>query len=51
MTSEMGTFRIDVQIANPGRLDERRSFASVLVDPGAELSVFPANALEALPAR
>lgn len=44
----MGTFRIDVEIASPARREERRRFASVLVDTGAELSVFPATVLESL---
>ena len=48
MADNMGTFRIDVEVANPARLDERRSFVSVLVDTGAELSVFPATVLESL---
>lgn len=48
MTSEMGTFRVDVEIENPGRPGERREVRSVLVDTGAELSWFPAAVLESL---
>jgi hypothetical protein len=29
MFDDMGTFRVDVQIANPARLDGRRDFASL----------------------
>jgi predicted aspartyl protease len=47
ITEHMGTFRIDVEVARPGHR-ARHAFASVLVDTGAELSVFPATALEAL---
>jgi predicted aspartyl protease len=43
--TEMGTFRIDVEVENPARPGERRSFRSVLVDTGAELSVLPARVL------
>ena len=46
--SEMGTFRIDVEIENPARPGERRRVANVLVDTGAELSWLPAGVLEAL---
>ena len=48
MADEMGTFRVDVEIENPGRPGERRTLTSVLVDTGAELSWFPAAALESL---
>jgi predicted aspartyl protease len=48
MADEMGTFRIDVEIENPARPGERRTLTSVLVDTGAELSWFPAPALESL---
>ena len=43
--TDMGTFRIDVEVENPARPAERRQFRSVLVDTGAELSVFPAHVL------
>lgn len=48
MGAEMGTFRVNVEIENPARPGERRVLESVLVDTGAELSWFPAVALEAL---
>ena len=46
--SDMGTFRIDVEIENPARGGERRRVTNVLVDTGAELSWFPADVLDAL---
>ena len=48
MREEMGSFRVDVQIENPARPGERRILTSVFVDTGAELSWFPAEALESL---
>jgi predicted aspartyl protease len=48
MIDDMGTFRIDVELENPAGPDRRRSFSNVLVDTGAELSWFPASALEEL---
>lgn len=45
---DMGTFSVDVAVENPARVGERRTFPAVLVDTGAELSVFPAAALTAL---
>ena len=48
MSDPMGTFRVPVEIENPAHPGERRAFPSVLVDTGAELSWFPASALEAL---
>src|SRR5258705_8368906 len=48
MTDDMGTFRIELELASPSRRDARGGFDAVLVDTGAELSVFPAGALEAL---
>jgi predicted aspartyl protease len=48
MPDEMGTFRVDVEIENPGRPGERRALRSVLVDTGAELSWVPAELLESL---
>jgi hypothetical protein len=46
--TDMGTFRTDVEIENPAAPSERRTFRSVLVDTGAELSWFPAKSLEEL---
>jgi predicted aspartyl protease len=48
MQNEMGTFRIDIELANPARPGERRVLTSVLVDTGAELSWVPAQILESL---
>ena len=48
MIDDMGSFRINVEVENPARPGERRTFQSVLIDTGAELSVFPAAALESL---
>lgn len=48
MPDDMGTFRVDVELENPARAGARRIFGAVLVDTGAELSVFPANALDEL---
>ena len=48
MSDEMGTFRVDVELENPGRPGERRTLHSVLVDTGAELSWFPADLLQSL---
>ena len=48
MSDARGTFRVPVEIENPARPGERRGFASVLVDTGAELSWFPSSALESL---
>jgi predicted aspartyl protease len=42
----MGTFRIDVEVENPLRPDERRVIRHALVDTGAELSWFPRSVLE-----
>ena len=46
--SDMGTFRIDVEVENPLQPSQRMTFHSVLVDTGAELSWFPATLLDAL---
>jgi predicted aspartyl protease len=51
MIDDMGSFRISVEIENPARPGERQTFQSVLVDTGAELSVFPREALESLDIR
>ena len=48
MSDEMGTFRIDLEIENPAQPGSRKEFRSVLVDTGAELSVLPADALDAM---
>ncbi len=48
MTSNMGSFRVDVQIENPAKPGPRRDIRSVLVDTGAELSCLPSEALDAL---
>ena len=45
---DMGTFRIDVEVADPSRRDERARLTAVLVDTGAELSWFPGQVLESL---
>src|SRR3954464_5349729 len=46
--SDMGTFRVAVELENPARPGPRQRLESVLVDTGAELSWFPAPLLEAL---
>ena len=46
--TDMGTFRIDVELENTARPGERVHFTEVLVDTGAELSRFPASTLESL---
>ena len=46
--TDMGTFRIDVELENPVLPGERRTVRGVLVDTGAELSWFPADVLESL---
>lgn len=48
MPSEMGTFRIDIEIENPRYPGARRTIRAVLVDTGAELSWIPAEILESL---
>jgi predicted aspartyl protease len=48
MSADMGTFRIAVEIENPLTPGPRITLHSVLVDTGAELSWFPASALESL---
>jgi predicted aspartyl protease len=48
MIDQKGSFRINVEVENPARPGERRTFQSVLIDTGAELSVFPAAPLESL---
>jgi len=46
--SDMGTFRIDVELADPSRRNQRARLTAVLVDTGAELSWFPGKILESL---
>ena len=48
MSSEMGSFRVDMEIENPAHPGQRRVLRSVLVDAGAELSWVPADVLESL---
>ena len=48
MIDDMGTFRVDVELENPGRPGQRRIVHSVLVDTGAELTWIPAKVLESL---
>ena len=48
MSGEMGTFRVDIEVANPVRPGEKRALRSVLVDTGAKLSWFPAEVLQSL---
>ena len=48
MTAEMGTFRVDIEIENPGRPGLKEVVRSALVDTGAELSWIPAAILESL---
>ena len=46
--SDMGTFRIQVEIENFAHRGVRRSIGGLLVDTGSELSWIPAPELEAL---
>jgi predicted aspartyl protease len=46
--SDVGTFRIDIEIENPAMAGRRAELRNVLVDTGAELSWFPAAVLESL---
>jgi predicted aspartyl protease len=46
--TDMGTFRIDVEVENPARPGDRREVHSALVDTGAELSWMPGSVLESL---
>ena len=48
MSDTMDTFRIDLELAHPSRRDQRATFSGVLVDTGAELSVFPGDILDRL---
>jgi predicted aspartyl protease len=46
--SDMGTFRVSVELENPLRAGVRRIVTGALVDTGSELSWFPSEVLEAL---
>ena len=46
--TEMGTFRVDIQIENPTTRGRLHTLRSVLVDTGAELTWVPADVLESL---
>ena len=48
LSGDMGTFRVDVEVENPASPGVRKVVRQALVDTGAELSWFPAAALEAL---
>ncbi len=48
MPDEMGTFRTDVEVANPAQPHKRELIRMVLVDTGAALSWFPASVLQSL---
>lgn len=48
MPDDMGTFRTDIEIANPAEPLKRKLIRTVLVDTGAELSWFPASVLQSL---
>lgn len=46
--SDMGTFRVDIEIQHPWKPGRREVLTNVLVDTGAELSCFPTTLLESL---
>jgi predicted aspartyl protease len=48
MVDDMGTFRVDVELENPGIPGPRQVVHSAMIDTGAELSWFPASILESL---
>src|SRR5262245_7056056 len=48
MYDDMVSFRITIEIENPGAPGRRETLRDVLVDTGAELSWFPATVLESL---
>jgi predicted aspartyl protease len=48
MPDEMGTFRTDVEVANPVQPLKRELIRMVLVDTGAALSWFPGTVLQSL---
>jgi hypothetical protein len=37
----MGVFKVDVQVARPGRRPRRKTFRHVMVDTGAEMTWLP----------
>lgn len=48
MADEMGSFRVDVEVANAGQRERHATLREVLVDTGAELSWIPSATLDAL---
>ncbi|MEX2177624.1 MAG: retroviral-like aspartic protease family protein [Gemmatimonadaceae bacterium] len=46
--SDMGVFRVTIEIENPLRRGDRRSVPEALVDTGAELTMVPRAVLESL---
>jgi predicted aspartyl protease len=46
--TDMGSFRVNVEVENPARPGERGLVPAALVDTGAELSWFPSDLLESL---
>jgi predicted aspartyl protease len=48
MPAEMGTFRVDIKIENPGQLGASVTVSGIRVDTGSELSWVPAGILESL---
>lgn len=48
MPDQMGTFRTNVEIANPAQPLKRELVRAALVDTGAALSWFPASVLQSL---
>jgi clan AA aspartic protease len=48
MNPNMGTFRVSIEIENPGKPGHRRMVSSALVDTGSELSWIPAEILDSL---
>ena len=49
--SDVGTFRVIIEIENPLRRGDRRSVPGALVDTGAELTMVPRAVLESLGVR
>lgn len=48
MGTDMGTFRVDIEIENPALPGNKQPLTGVLVDTGAELSWVPGAVLESL---
>jgi clan AA aspartic protease len=46
--TDMGTFRVDIELENPATPGERRILHALLVDTGAELSWIAADIMESL---